>query len=291
MNHCAIIFREVINMEKLIYMTPKQPFFVTSSQFYSKYIMNKFGIVHFYQCITDENLRYAIPDGCVDMIFCCDPVNPQAYICGTVLEPKAVLIRPNCCYFGVRFLPAYNPVLENSILMKELVGHMIPFDSLIQDNKMFYGICSTTDFNTQIQVFLHSYMSIYQRIRPMENNNLLVLHTANLMIRSCGCITIEKIAEETGYTSRYINKCFQSETGLSPKQFSKIIRFQAAVSALNEPVVHSLTEIANNLGYFDQSHFIHDFKQFTGFTPKKYQFCIENNKFRQRLNVIDEILL
>lgn len=39
-------------MEKQIYMTPKQPFFVTSSRSYEKFILNRFGIVHFYHCFT-----------------------------------------------------------------------------------------------------------------------------------------------------------------------------------------------------------------------------------------------
>lgn len=63
-------------MEKQIYMTPKQPFFVTSSRSYEKLILNRFGIVHFYHCFTGTEPRYAIPDGCVDMVFCCDPNHP-----------------------------------------------------------------------------------------------------------------------------------------------------------------------------------------------------------------------
>lgn len=278
-------------MEKQIYMTPKQPFFVTSSEQYMKYVMNRFGIVHFYQCKTGNTSIYAIPDGCVDMVFCCDSFHPFAEICGTVLAPESVLLKSDTYYFGVRFLPGYNPVLGEEILMSELTNRRVPFESLISDKRMLEGILSTTDFRKQIEIFMKSYMSIYRRVSPIENSSLLVLHSLNLMIRTAGCVTIEQIAKDTGYTMRYINKCFHRETGLSPKQFSKIIRFQAAVSALNEPMMHSLTKIANNSGYFDQSHFIHDFKQFTGFTPKKYQFCIENNKFRQKLNVIDEILL
>ena len=72
-------------MEKQIYMTPKQPFFVTSSRSYEKFILNRFGIVHFYHCFTGTEPRYAIPDGCVDMVFCCNPKHPYAEICGTVL--------------------------------------------------------------------------------------------------------------------------------------------------------------------------------------------------------------
>ena len=43
-------------MEKQIYMTPKQPFFVTSSRSYEKLILNRFGIVHFYHCFTGTEI-------------------------------------------------------------------------------------------------------------------------------------------------------------------------------------------------------------------------------------------
>lgn len=78
---------------------------------------------------------------------------------------------------------------------------------------------------------MRSYMNIYRRACPMEHSNLLVLHSSNLLIRSAGSISIEQLAEDTGYTARYIDRCFRNETGLSPKQLAKIVRFQAAVSA------------------------------------------------------------
>ena len=123
-------------MEKQIYMTPKQPFFVTSSRSYEKLILNRFGIVHFYHCFTGTEPRYAIPDGCVDMVFCCDPNHPYAEICGTVLSPQVVLSECNTTYFGVRFLPGYNPVLGSADIMAHLVNHRIPLDDLIQDRRM-----------------------------------------------------------------------------------------------------------------------------------------------------------
>ncbi len=141
---------------------------------------------------------------------------------------------PDTCYFGVRFLPGYNPVLGSSEIMSQLVNHQIPLDELIQDRRMLEGICGTTDFRKQIRAFMRSYMNIYRRACPMEHSNLLVLHSFNLLIRSAGSISIEQLAEDTGYTARYIDRCFRNETGLSPKQLAKIVRFQAAVSALNQ---------------------------------------------------------
>lgn len=274
-------------MERQVYMTPRQPFFVTSSESYSKYIMNRYGIVHFYQCKTGEQPRYAIPDGCVDMVFCCDSAHPYAKLCGTVLAPKAVLMEPNTCYFGVRFLPGYNPIVGNGSIMKELVDNRIPLEIFVQDKRMLEEIFSTTNFQRQIHAFMRSYIKIYHDVCPIERCSLLVLHSCNLLIRSYGCITMEKIADDTGYTVRYLNKMFHRETGLSPKQFAKIIRFQSAVSALNNPGGRILTEITAELGYFDQSHFVHEFKEYTGLTPKRYQSYLKNHDFQQKLNILD----
>lgn len=213
-------------MEPLVYMTPKQPFFVTASESYIKYVMNRFGIVHFYQCRTGKEPRYAVPDGCVDMVFCCNPSHPSA------------------------------------------------------------DICDTTDFRKQISAFMHSYMKIYRRVSPLENSNLLVLHSANQLFRTAGRVSIESLAEETGYTPRYLDRSFREETGLSPKQLAKIVRFQTAVSALNAPNGRNLTEIAMDLGYYDQSHFVHDFKAFTGLTPKKYEALLRADAYDQKLQIL-----
>ena len=115
-----------------------------------------------------------------------------------------------------------------------------------------------------------------------------MLHSSNLMIRFAGSISIEQLAEDTGYTTRYIDKCFRNETGLSPKQLAKIVRFQSAISALNQNqhIGRSLTEIAADLGYFDQSHFVHDFKAYTGLTPKKYQIMLRNDDFDEKLRIV-----
>lgn len=273
-------------MEKFLYMTPKQPFFVTASESYTKYVMNRYGIVHFYQCRTGQEPRYAVPDGCVDMVFCCNPVHPSAEICGTVLAPQAVLLESESCYFGVRFLPGYNPVLGESHIMQELVDQRIPFSAFIRDERLLESICTTTDFRKQIRAFMHSYMSIYRRVCPMEHQNLLVLHSANQLFRTSGRASIESLAEETGYTPRYLTRSFREETGLSPKQLAKIIRFQTAVSALNAPMGRNLTEIALDLGYYDQSHFVKDFKAFTGLTPKKYEALLRDDAYDQKLQIM-----
>lgn len=80
---------------------------------------------------------------------------------------------------------------------------------------------------------------------------------------------IENVAARYGITSRYLQKLFVQYTGLTPKLYSKIHRFQNSLQLVirNEA---PLTAIAYDCGYFDQSHFIREFKSFTGITPSGY---------------------
>ncbi|WP_315818503.1 helix-turn-helix transcriptional regulator [Paraflavitalea speifideaquila] len=80
---------------------------------------------------------------------------------------------------------------------------------------------------------------------------------------------LENVASRYGITSRYLQKLFLQYTGLTPKLYSKINRFQRSLQLITQNDT-SLTSIAYDSGYFDQSHFIREFKSFTGYTPSGY---------------------
>jgi AraC-like DNA-binding protein len=80
---------------------------------------------------------------------------------------------------------------------------------------------------------------------------------------------IENVASRYGITSRYLQKLFLQYTGLTPKLYTKIHRFQSSLALVAQKEA-PLTSIAYDCGYFDQSHFIRDFKAFTGTTPSDY---------------------
>ena len=80
---------------------------------------------------------------------------------------------------------------------------------------------------------------------------------------------IGNTASRYGITSRYLQKLFLHHTGLTPKLYSKINRFQNSLLLVAKKDL-SLTSIAYECGYFDQSHFIREFRSFTGFTPSNF---------------------
>jgi AraC-like DNA-binding protein len=80
---------------------------------------------------------------------------------------------------------------------------------------------------------------------------------------------ITSVASRYGITSRYLQKLFLQHTGLTPKLYSKINRFQNSLMLVSKKE-SSLTSIAYECGYFDQAHFIREFKSFTGLTPSEF---------------------
>jgi len=82
--------------------------------------------------------------------------------------------------------------------------------------------------------------------------------------------TIAHLSAKIGYSHKHLIRLFRDHTGLSPKEFLKIIRFQKAISRIDAPAAGGWTAIAAASGYYDQAHFIHEFKNYSGFTPAQF---------------------
>ncbi|WP_343673327.1 helix-turn-helix transcriptional regulator [Chitinophaga sp.] len=79
-------------------------------------------------------------------------------------------------------------------------------------------------------------------------------------------LSMETIAGRYGISARYMQQLFVHHTGLTPKLYSQITRFQKSLQLVTANEM-SLTAVAYECGYADQSHFIREFKSFTGSTP------------------------
>lgn len=81
---------------------------------------------------------------------------------------------------------------------------------------------------------------------------------------------IDVLAKKMDISTRYLHQCFSDHVGVNPKLFSKLVRFHNSVKLVEQKRKESLTSLAYECGYFDQSHFIRDFKRFSGITPGKF---------------------
>ena len=102
------------------------------------------------------------------------------------------------------------------------------------------------------------------------NLDLSIRNAIVKIITEKGQIQINSIAQSESLNIRTFERRFLKETGLSAKQFSKIIQFQSSLQQLTAKDYKKLTDIVYENGFSDQSHFIRVFKAFTGKTPKKF---------------------
>jgi len=81
---------------------------------------------------------------------------------------------------------------------------------------------------------------------------------------------IADLADEIGISSRRFIQLFSNEVGLTPKIFARVRRFQNVLLQLRNAHEIEWADLAAGCGYFDQAHFIHDFKEFSGINPTTY---------------------
>src|SRR6185436_10527695 len=89
---------------------------------------------------------------------------------------------------------------------------------------------------------------------------------------SSGSASVASLCEELAVTERSLERIFRTYVGLSPKFFARIVRF-SKIFALVRQEDPSWSELAFETGYYDQSHFIRNFKAFTGEDPTRYLFA------------------
>jgi AraC-like DNA-binding protein len=98
--------------------------------------------------------------------------------------------------------------------------------------------------------------------------DLLIGNAVQLIRQHNGIIRINDLATSLHLSQDPFEKRFRTLVGSTPKQYASIIRLRGLIR--NYPSYSSLTEATYDAGYFDQSHFIKDFRLFTGKTPREF---------------------
>ena len=108
------------------------------------------------------------------------------------------------------------------------------------------------------------------KLNDQKTINKIVKSTIDSLLSTNGSASITSILKDEPSKRRQLERNFKKQIGLSPKQLGKVIRLQTALKMLLNQQSESLTDIAYKSEYFDQAHFIKDFKEFTGINPKEF---------------------
>ncbi|WP_186754947.1 helix-turn-helix domain-containing protein [Echinicola salinicaeni] len=120
--------------------------------------------------------------------------------------------------------------------------------------------------NTQQRVRIISrYIEHRLRRSSLEDINLIAAVQSIVMQR--GAVNIPNLSDSLFLSQRHLERKFKNLTGFNPKTFARIVRFEECISKAISQCT-SLTELTYELGYYDQSHMIKDFKGFSGYSPQ-----------------------
>ncbi len=230
---------------------------------------------------NDEPVRQrVVPDGCMELIFHYGDQYKQYF------EDASFLIQPKCFVYGqitnyleieptgvtgivaARFNPdglspfILIPVseLENkAVELKNIFG-----ENGIQLEKEVLFAKDNAERIKLIESFLLGFLSDPKIVHTITKT------CVEAILQSQGQLSVIDLADKMNVNRRNLERKFTSAIGMSPKQLSRVVRLQAAIKMMEENSFSNLTSLAYENGYYDQAHFIKDFKEFTGISPRQF---------------------
>jgi AraC-like DNA-binding protein len=156
-----------------------------------------------------------------------------------------------------------------NLKMEELTNRIYSFEDLFGawGKRMQYELGHSESVSNKIS-FLQNAL-VYLLNKNTKDYSLLD-YVVDSIYQSDGMVYIQSLETETRYSKRYIDMQFKRYIGVSPKTLASIIKFQKFYKLWAKDDSEQFFKEDLYLYYFDQSHFIKEFKRFTGFTPKKY---------------------
>ncbi|MCK2215003.1 helix-turn-helix domain-containing protein [Actinomadura sp. ATCC 31491] len=107
--------------------------------------------------------------------------------------------------------------------------------------------------------------------RTRETTGLgLVRHASGVIAATRGSVVIGDLSAAAGVSGAHLGQRFKELIGLTPKRLARTYRFAATVRAIDAAGPVDWADLAGRAGYFDQAHFGHEFRTFTGLTPTRY---------------------
>jgi len=231
--------------------------------------------------VSNTQKQQIIPDETIEMAFILGDdikrytsenefiIQPRAMVIGQATVPFFIEPTGYVNTFAVRFYP-YGFANFVTTPIKNLSNNETPIALLFGEqaaNELEQKIIKANDSNERIDIIEHFLLS---RLNEKTTIDTIVKTTIDALIATNGSASISTILKENSSKRRQLERKFIKQIGVSPKQLGKIIRLQTALKMLLNKKTGNLTDIAYSCEYYDQAHFIKDFKEFTGTNPKEF---------------------
>lgn len=238
-----------------------------------------FWIMEQFDEVENQAPEPILPDGCPEIIFNLalpfrrhhfdkTEIQPQSIVVGQM--KKFVLIEPakKIKLFGIRFHPfGLYPLIKQPL--HELTETIENVETIL--NRAGIEIEERINEAGSTQARISIFEKMFEKTALNKRIEMDFISSATkLILESSGRIAVEKVVSEFETNFKQLERLFKNQIGLTPKRFCRTIRLQKIVQGLKESKVESWADVAVSFGYFDQAHFIKDFREFTGTTPNYF---------------------
>jgi AraC-like DNA-binding protein len=233
----------------------------------------------------EKHMQRIVPSGLPELIF---------YFCNlpSTIDPQKIIPENTCIsgqqkgfydlevsgklsLFSILFQP-HGAALFFNIPINELFAQNVPLKFIVNSEASVLEskLSEAETFQEKVSVaekFLLARLA--KNYKHYEFNR--INHCLTEINRSKGMVSPERLSALACLSRKQFERNFSASVGTSPRQFLKIVRFQHALHTKFKQKPVTLTQLACDCGYYDQSHMINDFKSLSGFTPGEYFACCE----------------
>lgn len=221
-----------------------------------------------------------VPDGCMEMIFHYGDIfhqylneteaipQPRSFIFGQITRPLYIEPTGSTGIFAVRFHPdGFIPFA--TLPIRSIRDRAVALEDLFGRDGLLLAAAVIGALNNEVRIRLVESFLIKQLGKPDKIDHV-IKSSVEVLMQLKGHLSVTALSGEININRRQLERRFSAVIGISPKQLSKVFRLQAALKILISQEFDSFADLAYQADYFDQSHFIKDFQEFTGVSPAKF---------------------
>ena len=219
-----------------------------------------------------------LPDGCPEMVFNLsdhflrvdnDRIERQPRVLLAGQLTQRILIRPsgNVDLFGVRLQPA-GAASVLGIPVDEVTDQIVDLADMERNVRSIEDRIADAPSFRERTGLVESFVRC--RLRETIASDHAATIATNMICRFRGSEPVSRIHRRLDISERQFERRFKRTVGIGPKMFSRIVRFQSVLRAVQTGTSYNLLDAALGSGYYDQSHLIRDFRKFSGLTPAAY---------------------
>ena len=190
---------------------------------------------------------------------------PRAFLTGIWTEPAVLKSVHRIEWFGIRLKPEIFVQMFGQPL-REMENATLDVSDVLgkSGQELANRIAETSDHQRRIELAEHFIVRELARRLPA---NAYFTEAIRLIRQHGGQISTEDLSKKVFVGERQLQRAFREHFGVTPKTYSRLVRFNKAASFLKNAKQVNWADVTYFCGYADQAHFIRDFKAFSGANP------------------------